>query len=160
VAGVGRFAVCSFVERQDDGAAFAAGALPLHVTVVGRFSVAAAPDAVLGVLRDVAEDLPCPLRLGTDGLDGSPDVPVLVIEDAAAAHALHDRLLTELRQLGAVVDTPRAAGPDWVPSGDGAARGDELARFAADGALTIGTLSLVELEPDGDADRRRVLATV
>jgi hypothetical protein len=148
------------VEEQQDGVAFAAGALPLHVTVVGRFSVAATPGAVLGVLRDVAEELPCPLRMATDGLVGSQDVPVLVIEDAAAAHALHDRLLTELRQLGAVVDTPRAAGPDWTPLGDGAARGEELAAHAVDGALQLASLSLVELEPGGDPTRRRIFATV
>ena len=149
--------VCSFLERPADGTEFASGALPLHVTVLGNFRIDSQWATILDLVRDAAARLPIESHVGGDERFGPHgEWRVTVMEPIAALNELHDGLVAAVTSRGAVLDDPHFAGDGYRahvtwPGG---------IRPALDSLLTLESLSVIDLEPDGDAHLRRVVATV
>jgi 2'-5' RNA ligase len=151
-----RFAVCAFLDDVALDAEFDAGALPLHVTLLGNATIGAEQGQLEAVLEAVAAGYP-PFEAegGDDALFGPDgDVEVTLVEDDGSLLRAHLELLGMLRPLGLRPDAPAYAGRGFRPhvtvvDGDRIDRGE---------AFELDALALIDLEPDGDATRRRVAA--
>jgi hypothetical protein len=81
---------------------------------------------------------------------------VTVTEPSVSLTELHNELLDQARRIGAVLDSPEYAGDGYRAHVTWP--GDVRPALAA--VLTLASLSIVELEPDGDMQLRRITATV
>jgi 2'-5' RNA ligase len=151
-----RLAVCSFLELQPEDATFRASEIPLHVTIVGTFAFDSGTDAVVAAMGSVTHRLPVTARAGGDDLFGpNRDVPVTVVTDFGGIRDLHNALFDELRPLGCELEEPLFARHGfrphitWVPG----------SQVEPGQVITLDSLSLIDLRPDGDPALRRVVGT-
>ena len=150
-----RLAVCSFLEPADT-TVFASAALPLHVTVLGNFILDADFDEFASIVTAAARMLPITVHLGTDEVFGANgEYQVTVTEPSVSLTELHNELLDRARRVGAVLDNPEYGGDGYRAH----VTWPGNVRPALAAVLTLASLSIVELEPDGDTQLRRVMAT-
>lgn len=154
-----RFAVVAFLDDVALDAEFDADGLPLHVTLLGAASTDADLDQVVtaveaaysshGVFR--AEG-------GDDELIGAEEVEAtLVIDDGDLADA-HLALVVDLRDLGVRVDDPSLVGRRYRPFVAVADDPDDRAgRIERGERLELRAVAVLDLAPDGDRDRVRVV---
>lgn len=154
-----RFAVVAFLDDVALEAVFEADELPLHVSLLGAASTDADLDQVVtaveaaysshGVFR--AEG-------GDDELIGSDEVEAtLVVDDGDLADA-HLALVVDLRDLGVRVDDPSIVGRRYRPFVAVAEDSDDRAgRIERGERLELRAIAVLDLAPDGDRDRVRVV---
>jgi hypothetical protein len=102
-----RLAVCSFVERPAVGTSYEAGKLPLHVTVLGNFTLEADHEVIGSIVRHAERMLPIDIQAASDerfGPDG--EFRVTVAQPSAALNVLHHELLASAQRVGAIFDNP------------------------------------------------------
>jgi hypothetical protein len=151
-----RFAVCAFLDDVALDAEFDAGALPLHVTLLGNATIGAEQGQLEAVLEAVAAGFPPFEAEGGDDAGFGPDgdIEVTLVEDDGSLLRAHLELVGLLRRLDLRLDPPAYAGRDYRPhvtvrDGDRIERGE---------SFELAAIALVDLEPDGDRGRRRVVA--
>ncbi|WP_247041556.1 2'-5' RNA ligase family protein [Arthrobacter rhizosphaerae] len=155
----------AFLEPVALGGEFPSGRWPLHITLV-KFDVGSSPGGEAGGRDEVAArvvasvDGAVKTALGTRLTIGDEAgfglrqlVPVNVVEPHPRLQALHESLLREVQNLGAVVSTPAYTLQNYRPhvshQGDSRPhRGD---------AVVLDRVALVDMAPDGDRRIRRVL---
>lgn len=154
-----RFAVVAFLDDVALEAEYDADELPLHVTLLTAASTDADLDQVVtavesaysshGVFR--AEG-------GDDELIGSDEVEAtLVVDDGDLADA-HLALVVDLRDLGVRVDDPSIVGRRYRPFVAVAEDSDDRAgRIERGERLELRAVAVLDLAPDGDRDRVRVV---
>lgn len=152
-----RFAIVAFLDDVALETEFDAGELPLHVTLLGPSEteadlgqVEAAVDAAL------AQFAPFEVEGGDEELFGPRrDVEVTLVEHDGDLAAAHLELLAQLRQLDGV----RVANPEYVGRGyrpHVTATADE--RIERGERFELDAIAILDLAPDGDRARRRVVA--
>ncbi|WP_022880674.1 2'-5' RNA ligase family protein [Gryllotalpicola ginsengisoli] len=141
------------------GAEFRRDAWPPHVTLIPPFETDAPPEAVLEGIRAAAQGHePVPAVAGPRaGFGRRGDVPVTTIEPSEELEALH------VDVLGAV-DRFLRPGVRLSHVGPGNYRPhvtDQHAGGLEPGAsVTLAQLAVVDMRPEGDARRRRVVAAI
>lgn len=137
------------------GAGFPLREWPLHVTVAPTFVVQYGLSEVVEMIGPVLADQPrLAARAGQqEGFGPSMTIPVAVVEPTVELTDLHTRLVTALRQGGAVFDDPQYVG-------DGYRAHITTTRQAAAQAgqqLHLQQAAIVDMEPQGDQRLRRVV---
>lgn len=151
------FAIVAFLDDVALDAEFAADEMPLHVTILPPCET----EADLGQIEAAADAAfaqfpPFEAEGGDDELFGPrQDVEVTLVEDDGDLMAAHLQLLAQLRQLGDVrVSDPSHVGRGYRPHVTATAgeRIDRGERFELD------AIAVIDLAPDDDSSRRRVIA--
>lgn len=154
-----------FLEPVTLGGEFPRERWPLHVTLV-KFDVdgpagedAGGSDEVAtrvaaGVDGHVKRALGTPLTIGEEaGFGQRQSVEVNVVEPDFRLQELHENLLREVQNLGAVVSTPAYTLQNYRPH---VSRQGERRVHRGD-AVALDRVALVDMAPDGDRRIRRVL---
>jgi hypothetical protein len=151
-----RFAVCSFLDPQTEGATFRASEIPLHVTIVGNFRYGEAVSELIDRLGRAAEELPVTALTGGDvGFGPNADLPVVILDDSEEIDRMHRNLLSALMLLDIHIETPEYSGSGFrahitrTPGWDA----------AAGEWIRLDSVSLIELDVEHDPRQHRVVAT-
>jgi hypothetical protein len=155
----------AFLEPVTLGGEFPRGQWPLHITLV-KFDVGTrageeaggrdelATQVAARVEGSVKTALGTPLTIGDEaGFGPRQLVPVNVVEPHPRLQELHENLVRDVRNLGAVVSTPAYTLQNYRPhvshSGE--------SRFHRGDGIVLDRVALVDMAPDGDRRIRRVL---
>ena len=148
-----RFAVVSFLEPVALDSEYAAGELPLHVTLLSL----ATTDADLGQVAEAVETavaaFPGFAARGGDDDELSGGVEVTLLENAAEIVDAHRALIVELRDLGVRVDDPSRVGRGFRP----AVSRPQEERIERGEHVELRAIAIIDCAPEGDRDRRRVV---
>lgn len=150
------FVAVLFVDPTGIGQRFGKRHWPLHVTVL-RFDTApaAAPAAVAGAVAASGAALPLRVRIGDDADFGYRGrVRVSLVEPDAGLQALHDRLREAVAAAGGRIHSPQHTGQGFRPHVS--VQGER--RVHAGQVVTLASVALVDMAPDGDTDWRVPLA--
>jgi len=154
-----RFAVVAFLDDVALEAEFEADELPLHVTLLAAASTEADLDQVVSEVEAAYSSHGVFVaRGGDDEAVGADEVDAtLVVDDGDLADA-HLALVVDLRDLGVRVDDPSIVARRYRPFVAVAAETDDRAgRIERGERLELRAVAVLDLAPDGDPDRVRVV---
>jgi 2'-5' RNA ligase len=134
----------------DDG--FSATAWPLHVTIVSNFTTDATVERIGTELSTNATAMD--VEVGGEAMFGPREnVPVSLVRHSEPLATLHRALVARLRSLDVVFDNPNFIDAGYRPHVTATRHAS-----ASDGdRLRLTQLTLVDMEPHGDAGLRRVV---
>lgn len=155
----------AFLEPVALGGEFPSGQWPLHITLV-KFDVGSSPGDEPGGIDEVAtriaarvdgavkDALGARLTIGDEaGFGPRQLVPVNVVEPHPRLQALHENLLREVQNLGAVVSTPAYTLQNYRPH----VSHQGESRFHRGDVVVLDRVALVDMAPEGERRIRRVL---
>jgi 2'-5' RNA ligase len=130
---------------------------PLHLTLLINFSLPVSEDLFIQKLDKLAAKCkPFDVRLGDKAMFGSAGkVPVRLAEHQPKLQDLHDSLMTLATGLGASYDSDQFMGAAYHPHVT--LHNRQLQRGYS---FTLADVSLVDLAPDQNPRRRRVIKTI
>lgn len=154
-----RFAVVAFLDEVALEAEFDVDALPLHLTLLG----AASTDADLDQVVSAVEAAYAPGGVieavgGDDDLVGADEREATIVVDDGRLTDAHLELVVALRDLGVRVDDPTLVGRRYRPFVAVADDPDDRAsRIDRGERLELRAVAVLDLAPDGDRSRVRVV---
>lgn len=149
-----KYCLVAFLKPADTGTAFAMTDWPPHVTLADVFSINRAGTGIDHKLQALLDREPSVTIIATDAtLLGT--TPVILLEKDEHILMLHVRLVDLLAANGAVFNTPEFTRAGFLPhcttQKSGGLRTGDVVRIDA--------IALVDMFPDGNWRRRRVLKT-
>ena len=153
-----RYALVKLLEDLRDSDEFPAISWPLHLTIVPNFSIgwdeATLRERVHGVL---AGHSPVDVAAGHDGLFGPQrTVPVTVLEPTPGLMSLHNGIVELLTNAGADFRRPEYVQRGYRPH----VTVTPERRLHPGDRIVVDAISLVDLQPRGNSQLRRVLGTI
>lgn len=154
-----RFAVVAFLDEVALEAEFDVDALPLHLTLLG----AASTDADLDQVVSAVEAAYAPGGVieavgGDDDLVGADEREATIVVDDGRLTDAHLELVVALRDLGVRVDDPTLVGRRYRPFVAVVDDPDDRAgRIDRGERLELRAVAVLDLAPDGDRSRVRVV---
>ncbi len=153
-----RYALVKFLENLRDSDEFPALSWPLHLTIVPNFSIGwddvTLREKVHGVL---AGHDPVDVGAGHDDLFGPQrTVPVTVLEPTPGLMSLHNRIFELLTNAGADFCRPEYVQRGYRPH----VTITPQRRLGPGDRIVVDAISLVDLQPRGNSQLRRVLGTI
>ena len=130
---------------------------PLHITLLANFTISSPVNKLINNLEGLSKQTK-PLRVRVEGEDKfgpNRDVHVSLINPNVEIKALHDKLVNLTKELGAQYDEPKYMSKGFRPH----------ATIKFDSQLyegqivTIYSFTLVDMYPDNDINRRRLMQT-
>lgn len=153
-----KYVIVQFLDNVKPRFEFAGTNWPLHLTMVANFAVTARSDEIVANLKKIVSSQPCfTVTAGPDELFGAnKDVLVTTMIMNDKIINLHNNMVAMLQKMDAVFDEP-----GYNKQGFRAHVTAQLShRVDVGDDITINSLSLVDMFPNGDIGRRRVIETV
>lgn len=153
-----KYTIVHFFKPLADGTGFASSDWPPHITLAETFAIHSSTSDLIDTLSRVSKNH---LPVQTTALDDAhfgPDhsIPVTLIDTSPVLSTLHNDIITVLKDsCGATFNNPQ-----YVQQGYRAhstIRPD--ARLHAGDHITINSLSIVDMFPNNDPYRRKVIQT-
>jgi 2'-5' RNA ligase len=151
-----KYVIAKFLEPIADGTEFDAKHWPLHVTLVSNFVV---DRKAVGLFEKLAElaanERPATAIADDDDYFGpQKQVHVTTLVMAPELRALHNRIMALLKRDGAVFDAPQ-----YQEEGYRAHATVQARRLHKGDSVVIDELTVVDMFPNDDIDRRRTMKT-
>ena len=153
-----KYCLVQLVAPLSDGFEFVMSEWPLHVTLADVFKVTGEPQEVLGRLGvGVAGLVPFDSTIvGEEWFGPEQTVRVRLLDLTPALRELHETCVTALEEFDVVFNSPQFMRDGFRPHST-VKRGQEL--HIGD-AVRFDALTLIDMFPDGDPAKRRILGTV
>lgn len=153
-----KYAIVQFLELVNVGAEFMSNEWPLHSTVVDTFAIDWSVDEMVAELTKtfgcydaVTSEAEVDRFFGENG-----QTQVVLIKRTQGLVKLHQDVLTVLDRGGIALNDPQFAHDGFLPH----ATVQEHARLQKGDSVYFTALSIVDMFPDNDPYRRRVLAKI
>jgi hypothetical protein len=154
-----RFAVVAFLDDVALDSEFDADAVPAHVTLLGAASTDADLDQVVTAVEAAYSSHGVfEARGGDDDLVGRDEVEATLVDDDGDLADAHLALIVDLRDLGVRVEDPTLVARQYRPFvavADGS--DDRSSRIERGERLELRAVAVLDLAPDGDRGRVRVV---
>lgn len=153
-----KYIIVQLLEPMAEGAEYASADWPLHVTLAGIFSVDLTGERVIEQLRDMlVTQKPFTVIAGQDAYFGvKKQTRVTVLEISDELRTLHYKVVALLRWVGAEFNTP-----EFIEAGFRAhATVRPHARLRRGDTVTFHALTVIDMYPNGNPYRRKVLRTL
>jgi len=154
-----KWALITFLEPVADGTEFSWKDWPLHTTLADVFAVDWNDTNLTGRLAQLlSKQKPLETVAGEDTYFGPPESPVQVtlLQKSSELQNLHNDVVNLLKSAGAVFNTPQYTGEGYVPH----STVQKHARVYADDTVKIGSLTIVDMFPNGDGYQRKLVKTI
>ena len=153
-----KYAIIALMEPIKEGTEFPAANFPLHITLIGVFAIGYDGQTMAEMMSDlVRQQKPVTVRVEELAMLGPKrDVEVMAIEKSTELVDLHYRLYDLLVKAGAVFNDPQYQAEGFKPhstiiNGQHLNTGD---------TVTIDSLSIIDLFPAANGERRKILKTL
>lgn len=153
-----KYVLVKLLEQMDEGTEFSASNWPLHVTLASNFVVDWETTGLFEKLSMLlAEREPVKAVAGSDEYFGpQKQVHVTLLEMSSELASLHNDIIALLKSVGAVFDEPR-----YLEAGYRAhSTVQRHARLHKGDAVNIDELTIIDMFPHNDINRRKVLRTI
>jgi len=150
-----KYLVVSFINPENVSDTFSAANWPLHCTLLPNFSTEASLEGVIQAVNKVATShQQIIVEIGDEALFG-PDAnfPVSLVLPTRQILEFHASLASRLEALHITYDNPQFVHEGYRPH----ITIQENTRVNQGDFLTIKVISLVDMMPDGDTTRRKVI---
>lgn len=153
-----KYTIVQFLEKIADGTEYSSASWPLHVTIAGTF----ATDWNKNNLREnLAKLLSAqkPIRAEADEdeyFGPEKQTRVTVLKNTKELQTLHDRVIDLLSDNGAIFNDSQFNGDGFRPH----ATVQGHARINKGDNIVIDELTIVDMFPDNDPQKRKVLQTI
>lgn len=153
-----KYAIISLMEPIKEGTEFPAAHFPLHITLIGVFAIAYDGKTMAEMMQDlVKQQLPVTVQVQQPAMFGPhQDVEVMTIEKSTELVDLHYKLYNLLVKSGAVFNDPQFQAEGFKPHST--VQKDK--RLQTGQSVTIDSLSIIDLFPAGNGQRRKILKTL
>jgi hypothetical protein len=160
-----RFSVVAFLDEVALDSEFDPDELPLHVTLLASASTEADLDQVVTAVEAAySTHGTFVAHGGDDELVGSDEIEATLVVDDGDLTDAHLALVVDLRDLGVRVDDPALVARNYRPfvpvAGEGDSSGsrtDRAGRIERGERIELRAIAVLDLAPDGDRDRVRVV---
>ena len=152
-----KYVVAHFFDPQVTAANFSAAAWPLHVTFLPNFTIEWPLAELIHDLNELA-DAVAPFDITAEGQTAfglNEDIPVTLIRPDDKVMDLHYKLLLTSHDGSFTYDTPQFINQGFRPH----ATVQKNNRLHAGQTYRIGDISLVDMYPNDDINRRAIVAT-
>lgn len=153
-----KYAIVQFFEPIDEGYEYSSDNWPLHSTIVDTFAIDWSVDEMVNKLAELLCDhAPAESVAEGDKFFGeSGQVQVTLLDQSESLVNLHFDVVTALEDGGLVLNDPQFARNGFLPH----ATAQKHARLHKGDEVAFTALSIVDMFPDADAYKRRVLKTI
>lgn len=150
-----KYVIVHFVDLARTPHEFSYTEWPPHVTLLANFTIDQPVDALVSELASYAQQTePFEIRVEGEALFGpNQDVPVLLMQTTADIQKVHEDLADLTGVLGAKYDDPQYMRVGYRPHMTIKAK----TQTGVQQAMTLDSLTLIDMYPDGDITRRRVI---
>jgi len=130
---------------------------PLHLTLLGNFTTNAPIEHIINALINYTENIkPFEITVGNESLFGiNEDILVSVLQTNGAIKELHNGLKGIMDAQEAIYDNSNFVGTGYNPH----VTVQETTRLNTGQKILVGDITLVDMEPNGDSGKRRVVRT-
>ena len=153
-----KYAIIQLIEPLDDGFEFGFGEDPLHVTLADVFAVDGDSSVMVPALREsvsIAEPITAKV-VGTEMFGPDRNVQVKLVDRTEALVSLHEQVVEVLQKFNVQFNNPEFTLDGFKPHST-VQKSSEL----QDGdEVVFNALTLIDMFPDDDGYRRRVIATI
>jgi 2'-5' RNA ligase len=151
-----KYVIVHFIDKVKVPEEFPASEWPLHVTLLANFRIAKL-DLLKDRLADYARQTkPLTISASGEALFGpNKNVEVSLIQPDTGIVELHNKLLSIVFKLGAVFDEPNFNGTGFRPH----ATIQIKSRLQDKEIVNLDSLSLVDMYPNNEISRRRIIET-
>ena len=152
-----KYAIVQFFEAVPNGTEFMSSNWPLHATLVDTFAINWTEEEMVIQLTNLLFCMPEVQSVTKDELYlGDSRVLVAVLEKTSGLDGLHNKLVTLLEEGGLKLNDPRFSRRGFSPH----STVQSHARLHEGDKVLFNALSLVDMFPDKDSYKRRVVATI
>lgn len=149
-----KYCLVHFIDHQQDDSEFNMSHWPLHVTLADVFAIDLKQSAIIENLETLSRKL-APVTLCTEDESILGETPVVLLSKSPDLLKLHEDIVLFIEADGAVFNNPEFTRAGFI--GHSTIQNEQ--RLEIDEVITIDSLSLVDMFPEGDWQRRKVLAT-
>ena len=152
-----KYTIISPVQPLQEGLTFNSDNWPLHVTLADTFAINAINDELLLQLRDISKGRAQVVKAEVAAWFGQAgEVEVMLLEASDELLQLHTGVVDLLLGKGAIFNDPQ-----YIKSGFiGHVTQQTSRRVEVGESLAFDSLALIDMFPDGDASRRRVMNVI
>lgn len=150
-----KWTIASFFEHLSDGYVFHRSEVPLHATLAGVFAIDVTGDKIANLLKTHLQDVPAFHIVGGEETQWG-DVKVRIINKSIHLNALFNGIQKMLLSHGATFNEPEYIGEGFTPHVT-----KQKSGWLQNGeSRIVNSVSVVDMFPDGDYEKRRITATV
>lgn len=154
-----KYVLVKFLEDMDEGAEFIADNYwPLHITLVANFTIPFSAEKLYEILASTLKDQQAiRVTAGEDELFGAnKDIRVTAMKMTPELVRLHKNLVSLLQKEGAIYDEPKYLSDGYRAH----ATVQTKKRLDAGDEALIDEVTIVDMFPDHDIRKRKVLKTI
>lgn len=152
-----KYVIVHFIEVTKVPDEFPCTEWPLHVTLLANFTISQPIEKLIEKL-DLYAGAIAPFEIMSDGEDlfgSNMNVAVSLIQPSKSIRKVHTELAALTKSLGAEYDEPKFMNEGFRPH----ATKQVNSRLADKQKLTLNNFTLVDMHPDSNVNRRRVIKT-
>lgn len=152
-----KYVIVHFIDKANTPQEFPASEWPLHVTLLANFTLGKPIEQLEKELADYVQHAK-PFDIMADGeafFGPKQNVHVSLIKPNDEIIAMHNTLAAITKQLDAVYDEPAFMGEGYRPHATIQAK----ARLADKQSVPLDDITLVDMYPDENINRRRIIKT-
>ncbi|MEP7205284.1 MAG: 2'-5' RNA ligase family protein [Candidatus Saccharibacteria bacterium] len=153
-----KYVVVHLITALPDGSEYPMEDWPLHVTLADVFKVHASPAELVGELDERLGTF-SPIKaevVGEDWFGDDRTIHVMTLEHTAKLQELHQKIIEVLGRRGVVFNSPEYTNQGFVPH----STVQKTERLESGEVVLFDSVTLIDLFPDQDPRRRRVVATI
>lgn len=149
-----KYCLVHFIDHRQDGSEFNMNHWPLHITLADVFAIDLEQSAIIKDLEMLSGKL-APVTLNAENESILGETPVVLLSKSPDLLQLHEDIVSFIEAGSAVFNNPEFTRAGFI--GHSTIQNEQ--RLKIDEVITIDSLSLVDMFPEGDWQRRKVLAT-
>lgn len=153
-----KYAIVQFFDPVDEGFEYSSDNWPLHSTIVDTFAINWSVNEMVAQLTGLlCRHAPAYSITEEDRLFGeNGDIRVTLLDRSESLVALHLNVVTALERGGLILNDPQFARDGFLPH----ATVQKYSRLNKGDRVRFTVLSIIDMFPDADAYKRRVLKTI
>lgn len=153
-----KYTIVQFFDDIGEGYEYSSDSWPLHSTIVDTFAIDWSVDEMVGRLKDVLKNHATADSVAEDDrfFGDQGQVQVVLLNRSNSLVELHQDVLTALEEGGLKLNDPQFARDGFLPH----ATVQKHARLDKGDKVRFTALSIVDMFPDKDPYKRKVLKTI
>lgn len=153
-----KYCLVQLITPLSDGFEFVMSEWPLHVTLADIFKITGGPQSVLDRLGAAVAELDAfsSTIVDEDWFGPERTVRVRLLDPTPALRELHEVCVTTLEEFDVVFNSPQFMHEGFRPHST--IKRDQELRIGE--SVRFGALTLIDMFPDGDPTKRRIVGTV
>jgi len=152
-----KYTIVKLLDSLPSGTEWGVDDWPLHVTLADIFAVDGNSSDIIQALDSIKTNSLVKTKVAGENLFGpEKNIRVKLLENTPELQALHEQILEALKPLNVRFNSPEYTGEGFLPHSTVQKTGE----LKIDDEITFNSLTLIDMFPDQNGYKRRVLTTL